>query len=105
MKIGFETPHIDIMIKGICLDTWMCLSIGNGELESDNQGRSRDTSFSQETVTGKVQELLRIGNEPARCKVQDVRRFLTHLPFFLFFKTSLACVPPLGLSDLRACCG
>ena len=67
-------------------DTWTCRPLGKGELESDNQGRSRDTSFSQETVRGKVQWRPRIGRQPTLLKVQDARRFLTHLPFFLFLE-------------------
>jgi len=66
-------------------DTWMCLSLGEGEEEIANQGWSRVTSFSQETGA-EVQHLPRIGNnEPkltTKNKVQDARVSRNHLPFF-----------------------
>lgn len=73
------------------LYTWMCLDVagGVGELESECQGWARDSSSSQETEL-KIQYRSRIDFLPSLLKkVQDARKFLTHLPsFFLFFEVA-----------------
>ena len=82
--------------------TWMCnVPGGDGELESESQGWSRDSSFAQET-RGKIQSQSRIDGRPSLLgKVQDVRMFLTHLPSF-FFKNDLE--ETLKLQRLRFEC-
>ncbi|MBC87515.1 MAG: hypothetical protein CL677_10100 [Bdellovibrionaceae bacterium] len=82
MKSSFREFDFNYKLYLRGADTWTCRPLGKGELESDNHGRSRDTSFSQETVKGKVQWQSRIECRPALLKVQDARGFLTHLPLF-----------------------
>jgi len=66
----------------LCADTWMCHTLGVGELRSEYQGRSRVTSFTQETGE-KIQYKSRIGCKPNLQRyVQDALGFLTHFPFF-----------------------
>lgn len=98
MKNDFNVFYFNYkLIKGdqikdhlICfnrVNTWKCLTQGAGELRSDNQGRSRVTSFSQETGI-KIQNQSRSDGKPNLLnEVQDAQKFLAHLPsFFLFFK-------------------
>lgn len=65
------------------LNTWMCfLAPGSGELGSDHQGRSENTSFSQETGR-KIQYTSRIDDVPSLLRiVQDAQWFLAHHSFF-----------------------
>ena len=68
------------------LYTWMCrIPEGDGELESQYQGWSRDSSFAQET--GEIiQSQSRIDSVPSLLAiVQDVRTFLAHLPSLFYF--------------------
>ena len=78
-----DSFHYKINIKGGY--TWMCSAFeGDGELESESQGWSRDSSFAQETGE-KIQSLSRIDGVPSLLGiVQDVRWFMTHLPSFFF---------------------
>lgn len=70
--------------------TWMCETPGgDGELESISQGWSRDSSFMQGTGK-KIQCRSRIDLVPSlENKVQDVRKFLTHLLSFFLYYTNL----------------
>mgnify|MGYP001226496792 CR=1 FL=1 len=87
-------------IKGGDKCTWMCIvPEGDGELESESQGWSRDSSFAQE-AGAKIQSQSRIDGVPSLLgKVQDVRKFLTHLPSFFFF-TKFRLVP-IGMRNER----
>ena len=80
--------YIKIGLQGV--NTWMCIIPGgDGELESGSQGRSRDSSFAQETGE-KIQSRSRIDSVPGLLGfVQDAQRCLTHLPSFFF--TSECC--------------
>jgi len=86
MKNSLEDWSFDYKIYYMAANTWTCCSWGNGELESEYQGWSKNSGFSQETRvrvqvqpwTGVIPNLL--------LKVQDARRLLAHhSPFFFFF--------------------
>ena len=53
---------------------------GVGELEIGDQGRYKQSSFSQETMIG--QQTSRIDERPRQSTVQDARQVLAHLPSF-----------------------
>ena len=53
MRNKFYFYHFNFKIFKESFYTWMCSGSGDGELESVNQGRIADYSFSQETV-GKI---------------------------------------------------
>jgi len=80
-----NTFYYKILLNDIY--TWMCkVPGGDGELESESQGWSRDSSFAQETGV-KIQSQSRIDGVPSLLgKVQDARMFFAHLPSFFLFK-------------------
>ena len=65
MKNNFSNFHFNFKLNHGVIYTWMCRTSGDGELESEYQGRQADTSFLQETGgKNKVQRWSRIDHLP-----------------------------------------
>ncbi len=85
MKFVFRNDTVCNTIRFIVSDTWMCLERGEGEEEIANHGRSRVTSFSQETGATGQQTPMNGEHEPklhSKSQVQDAHDSPTQLPFF-----------------------
>ena len=89
MKKSLEEKCFDNKINDMGTHTWMCDPGGDGELEIRNQGRSRDSSFAQETIAS-IQYQSRIDVVPILLEeVQDARLVLySSSPFFFYGRSS-----------------
>lgn len=84
MRIYLSNMKNKFKINLWVMNTWMCNNSRVGELGSEYQGRSRVSSFPQETGI-KIQYRSRIGLIPNLLEnVQDAQWFLTHLPSFFY---------------------